>query len=72
MSLLARWLQFLRLLEELLEFFDVLATPPGLIATAGLGLYGLLVLAGLDASAAASLAGSVVLVLACAMTRPDF
>jgi hypothetical protein len=72
MSILARWLQLLQWLEGLLEIGDVLATPLGGISTVGLGLYGLLVLAGLDASTSASLAGSVVLGLACIMTRPDF
>jgi hypothetical protein len=38
----------------------------------GLGLYSLLVLLGVDASTAATLAGSVALGLSCLITRPDF
>ena len=72
MALLARWLQFLRFLEGLLEFFDFLTTPLGLVASVGLGLYGLLVFWGTDASAAATMAGSVALCLSCLITRPDF
>jgi hypothetical protein len=72
MPLLARFLQFLRFLEGLLEFLDFLATPLGLIATVGLGLYGVFTFSGMDASISASLAGSVALVLSCIITRPDF
>jgi hypothetical protein len=72
MAFLARWLQFLRFLEGLLSFFDFLATPPGLVATVGLVLYGLLAMVGVDASTAATLAGSVALGLSCVITRPDF
>ncbi len=72
MAFLARWLQFLRFLEGLLEFLDFLATPLGLVAAVGLGLYGLLMVLGTDASAAATLAGSVALGLSCLITRPDF
>ena len=72
MSLLARWLQFLRFLEGLIEFWDFLTTPLGLVATLGLGLYSLLVFMGADASTAATLAGSVALGLSCLITRPDF
>ncbi|MEA5450265.1 hypothetical protein VB780_16920 [Leptolyngbya sp. CCNP1308] len=72
MSLLARWLEFLRFLEGLLEFLDFLTTPLGLVASVGLGFYSLLVFLGADASAAATLAGSVALGLSCLITRPDF
>ena len=72
MAFLNRWLQFLRFLEGLLEFLDVVTTPLGMIATVGVTLYGLLVFAGTDASAAATLAGSVTLALSCLLTRPDF
>ncbi len=72
MTFLARWLQFLRFLEGLLEFFDFLTTPLGIVASVGLGLYSLLVLLGVDASTAATLAGSVALGLSCLITRPDF
>ena len=44
MTFLARWLQFLRFLEGLLEFLDFLTTPLGIVASVGLGLYSLLVL----------------------------
>ncbi|MFZ4674690.1 MAG: hypothetical protein ACOYM4_03165 [Nodosilinea sp.] len=72
MTFLARWLQFLRFLEGLLEFLDFLTTPLGIVASVGLGLYSLLVLLGVDASTAATLAGSVALGLSCLITRPDF
>jgi hypothetical protein len=72
MTFLARWLQFLRFLEGLLEFLDFLTTPLGIVASVGLGLYSLLVLRGVDASTAATLAGSVALGLSCLITRPDF
>ncbi|HZG40276.1 MAG TPA: hypothetical protein VEZ50_16480 [Nodosilinea sp.] len=72
MSLLARWLQFLRFLEGLLEFLDFVTTPPGMVATVGVVLYILLMIVGTDASAAATLAGSVALGLSCLITRPDF
>ncbi|MBE9135894.1 hypothetical protein IQ254_01525 [Nodosilinea sp. LEGE 07088] len=72
MAFLTRWLQFLRFLEGLLELLDFLATPLGLIAGVGIGLYSMLVGLGIDASAAATLAGSVALVLSCLITRPDF
>lgn len=72
MSLLARWLQFLRFLEGLWEFLDFLTTPLGMVASVGLGLYSLLMFLGTDASAAATLAGSVALGLSCLITRPDF
>ena len=42
MAFLNRWLQFLRFLEGLLEFLDVVTTPLGMIATVGVTLYGLL------------------------------
>ncbi|MGF1571325.1 MAG: hypothetical protein ACFCVD_25160 [Nodosilinea sp.] len=72
MTLLARLLQFLRFLEGALEFLDFLATPLGTIASVGIVLYGGLVVAGLEASAAATLAGSVALALSCIITRPRF
>ena len=72
MSLLARWLQFLRFLEGLLEFLDFVTTPLGMVATVGVMLYSLLMIVGTDASAAATLAGSVALGLSCLITRPDF
>lgn len=76
MALLARFLQFLRLweeiLESLLEFLDVLATPLGQVATLGVGLYAGLVMVGSEASTAATLAGSVALALSCVLTRPRF
>jgi hypothetical protein len=72
MAFLARWLQFLRFLEGLLEFFDFLATPLGIVASVGLLLYSLLLVLGTDAAAAATLAGSVALGLSCLITRPDF
>jgi hypothetical protein len=72
MAFLARWLQFLRFLEGLLEFFDFLATPLGMVASVGLLLYSLLLVLGTDAAAAATLAGSVALGLSCLITRPDF
>jgi hypothetical protein len=72
MTLLARLLQLLRFLEGLLEFFDFLATPLGMVASVGLLLYGGLVFVGLDASTAATLAGSVALGLSCIITRPSF
>lgn len=72
MALLARLLQLLRFLESLLEFLDFLATPLGFVASVGLGLYAVCVVAGLDASAAATLAGSVALGLSCIITRPSF
>lgn len=72
MALLARLLQLLRFLENLLEFFDFLATPLGLVAAVGLGLYGGLVGLGFEASTAATLAGSVTLGLSCVITRPNF
>ena len=72
MSLLARWLQFLRFLEGLLEFLDFVTTPLGMVATVGVVLYILLMIVGTDASAAATLAGSVALGLSCLITRPDF
>jgi len=72
MSLLARWLQFLRFLEGLLEFLDFVTTPLGMVATVGVVLYSLLMIVGTDASAAATLAGSVALGLSCLITRPDF
>jgi hypothetical protein len=72
MAFLARWLQFLRFLEGLLEFLDFLTTPLGVVASVGLSLYSVLVFLGTDASAAATLAGSVALGLSCLITRPDF
>jgi hypothetical protein len=72
MAFLARWLQFLRFLEGLLEFVDFLATPLGMVATVGLTCYSLLVLAGTEAAAAATLAGSITLGLSCLITRPKF
>lgn len=72
MALLTRLLQFLRFLEGMLEFFDFLTTPLGLIASIGLSLYGGLVFGGIEASMAATLAGSVSLGLSCFLTRPDF
>jgi hypothetical protein len=72
MALLARLLQLLQFLEGMLEFLDFLSTPLGLVASVGLGLYSVLVLAGLDASTAATLAGSVALGLSCIITRPNF
>lgn len=72
MAFLTRWLQFLRFLEELLEFWDFLTTPLGLVASVGIGLYSLLIALGTDASAAATLAGSVALGLSCLITRPNF
>jgi hypothetical protein len=72
MALLARLLQLLQFLEGMLEFLDFLSTPMGLVASVGLGLYSVLVLAGLDASTAATLAGSVALGLSCIITRPNF
>lgn len=72
MALLARFLQLLRFLEELLEFLDFLATPLGQIASLGIVLYGGLVMIGSDASTAATLAGSVALGFSCVLTRPRF
>ncbi|MBE9156671.1 hypothetical protein IQ265_07495 [Nodosilinea sp. LEGE 06152] len=72
MAFLTRWLQFLRFLEGLLEFWDFLTTPLGLVASVGLGLYSLLLALGTDAAAAATLAGSVALGLSCLITRPNF
>jgi hypothetical protein len=72
MTLLARFLQLLRFLEGLLEFLDVLATPPGQVAAVGVGLYVGFVMLGSEASTAATLAGSVALALSCALTRPRF
>lgn len=72
MALLARFLQLLRFLETSLEFLDFLATPLGQIAGLGILIYGALVMAGSDASTAATLAGSVALGLSCLLTRPRF
>ncbi|WP_017300367.1 hypothetical protein [Nodosilinea nodulosa] len=72
MAFLTRWLQFLRFLEGLLEFLDVVTTPLGMVATAGVVLYSVLMFLGADASTAATLAGSVTLGLSCLLTRPDF
>ncbi|MGB3137538.1 MAG: hypothetical protein WBG38_12060 [Nodosilinea sp.] len=72
MAFLTRWLQFLRFLEGLLEFWDFLTTPLGLVAGVGLGLYSLLVFLGFDAAAAATFSGSVALGLSCLITLPDF
>ncbi|MBD2426566.1 hypothetical protein [Phormidium sp. FACHB-1136] len=70
MALLARLLQLLRFLEELLAFLDILATPVGQIASLGVLLYGGLLTFGSDASTAATLAGSVALGFSCLLTRP--
>ena len=43
-----------------------------MVATVGVVLYSLLIIVGTDASAAATLAGSVALGLSCLITRPDF
>ncbi len=72
MALLARLLQLLRFLEALLEFLAFLTTPLGLVAAVGLMGYGLLLFVGLDASTAATLAGSLALGLSCIITRPSF
>lgn len=72
MALLARLLQLLNFLESLMQFGDFLLTPVGLTALVGLGFYGPLVVLGCDASTAATLAGSVALGIACAITKPDF
>ena len=72
MALLARFLQLLRFLEESLAYLDVLATPPGQIASLGVLIYGTLVMVGSYASTAATLAGSVALGLSCVLTRPRF
>ncbi len=72
MALLARLLQFLRFLEGLLGFLDFLATPPGVVAMSGLLLYGVLLISGLEAATAATMAGSVALGLSCIIPRPNF
>lgn len=72
MALLARLLQFLRLLEEMLDFFEFLATPLGATASFGVILYGILAFNGLDGALAATLAGSATLTLSCIITRPKF
>ncbi|MFH7245029.1 MAG: hypothetical protein ACHWZW_19505 [Spirulina sp.] len=72
MTLLARFLQLLRFLEDLLEFLDILTTPPGQVAMVGVGLYVGLIWIGSEASTAATLAGSVALALSCVLTRPWF
>jgi hypothetical protein len=72
MAILARFLQLLRCVEQLLDLFEYLTTPIGAIATVTLVCYsGFLSLTG-DASVAMTLAGSIALVLACIVTKPDF
>lgn len=72
MPLLARFLQFLKWIEGLLEFVEFLTSPIGTAALFGMGCYVLLQCADFDALSAATLSGSLGLVAFCARVPPEF
>lgn len=72
MAFLARLLKLLRFIENTLEALAWLETPVGRIAILTLVLYGSLAVWLGDATTAMTLAGSVALVCACILTKPDF
>lgn len=72
MAILTRFLQLLRCVEWLIDLFEYLTTPIGAIATVTLALYGCFLTLTGEPTLAMTLAGSVALVLACIVTKPDF
>ncbi|PSN18140.1 hypothetical protein C7271_14105 [filamentous cyanobacterium CCP5] len=72
MDILARFLQLLRWVEGLSDLLEYLTTPIGAIAIFTLALYGCFLTLTEEATMAMTLAGSVALVLACIVTKPDF
>ncbi|NEQ30299.1 MAG: hypothetical protein F6K04_04755 [Leptolyngbya sp. SIO4C5] len=72
MTLLARLLQLLQFIELFLEFFEFLATPTGLAASAGIFSYVPLLQMNCEAPSAAILASAIALTLYCLLERFDF
>ena len=71
MAILNRFLKFLELLEQIVDFFNLLSSPAGYSAVLCLFAYGLLLMGGCNGPTAAILAGAIAMTLYSIVQQPD-
>ena len=71
MAILNRFLQFLELLEQIVDFFALLGSPAGYSTLLCIFAYGMLLIGDCDSPTAAILAGAIALTLYSIVQQPD-